>query len=78
MDKPKKFLFICAQLIDEPILYENKTNTDIEKEIFQELAHIPYVAQIEKVIVLDGPSSIDEIGDFEPCFEHKPKEQLHK
>lgn len=52
----KKVLFIYAMLIDDPEAYEGKTNADIEKEILEEIGNIPYVAQIEKVTVLDCPT----------------------
>jgi len=53
MKKPKKVAIICARLIEDPEAYQNKTNQDIEKEILHGIGIIPYVAQIEKVTVLD-------------------------
>jgi len=49
----KKIVFITARLVEDPEVYKNKTNTDIEKEILQEINSIPYVARIEKVKVVD-------------------------
>jgi hypothetical protein len=49
----KKVAFITAILIEDPEPYEGKTNTDIEKEILEEIGLIPYVAKIEKVTVVD-------------------------
>jgi hypothetical protein len=52
----KKVVFICARLLEDPELYQGKTNADIEKEILEEIGPIPYVTRIEKVTVLDCPS----------------------
>lgn len=49
----KKMVFITAWLVEEPEAYKGKTNADIEKEVLEEIAPIPYVARIEKVTVLD-------------------------
>jgi hypothetical protein len=49
----KKMVFITAWLIEDPDAYIDKTNSDIEKEISKEIGPIPYVAQIEKVTVLE-------------------------
>jgi len=51
----KKLVFIVAHLIETPEAYEDKSNTDIEKDILEEMPIIPYVARIEKVTVLDCP-----------------------
>jgi len=56
MAKVKKVVFIYARLIDDPDAYKGKTNADVEKEILEEIGSIPYVAQIEKVSVLDHPT----------------------
>ena len=48
-----KIVIITAQLVDEPLAYEGKTNENVEKEILNEMPVIPYVARIEKVTVLD-------------------------
>ncbi|MBT0160925.1 hypothetical protein G4O51_13175 [Candidatus Bathyarchaeota archaeon A05DMB-2] len=53
MTKIKKVAVIHARLVENPEAYEGKTNADIEKEILAEIGIIPYVAQIEKVTVLD-------------------------
>jgi hypothetical protein len=53
MIKMKKVVFIYARLVEDPEAYEGKTNADIEKEILEEIGSIPYVAQIEKITVLD-------------------------
>lgn len=53
MTKVKKVAVIRARLVEDPEAYAGKTNTDIEKEILAEIGIIPYVAQIEKVTVLD-------------------------
>jgi len=49
----KKMVFITAWLVEDPDAYIGKTNIDIEKEISKEIGPIPYVAQIEKVTVLE-------------------------
>ena len=49
----KKIVFITAALVKDPEAYKGKTNADIEKEILEDIAVIPYVARIEKVTVLD-------------------------
>ena len=49
----KKMVFITAWLVEDPDAYIGKTNSDIEKEISKEIGPIPYVAQIEKVTVLE-------------------------
>jgi hypothetical protein len=51
----KKIVFITAWLVNDPEAYKDKVNTDIEKEIIDEIGIIPYVARIEKVTVLDYP-----------------------
>jgi hypothetical protein len=53
MKKVSKVVFIFARLVSDPEAYEGKTNKEIEKEILQEIGPIPYVAEIEKVTVLD-------------------------
>jgi hypothetical protein len=53
--KTKKIAIITARLIETPQAYENKTNSDIEKEITENIPTIPYVAEIEKVTVLEYP-----------------------
>jgi hypothetical protein len=55
MEKMKKIVFIYARLVENPEAYQDKTNTDIEKEILHDIGPIPYVAQIEKITVLDSP-----------------------
>ncbi len=55
MKKTKKIAIITARLIETPQAYENKTNSDIEKEITENIPTIPYVAEIEKVTVLEYP-----------------------
>jgi hypothetical protein len=55
MEKMKKIVFIYAWLVENPEAYKGKTNADIEKEIFEEIGPIPYVAHIKKVTVLDFP-----------------------
>jgi len=55
MKKPKKVLFMYAELVKDPEAYKDKTNADIEKEILGEIGPIPYVARIEKITVLDCP-----------------------
>jgi len=52
----KKVVFIYARLVENPEAYEGKTNAEIEKEILEEIGSIPYVAEIEKVTVLDSPT----------------------
>jgi hypothetical protein len=54
MTKIKKVAVIHARLLENPEVYEGKTNADIEKEILAEIGVIPYVARIEKVTVLDS------------------------
>lgn len=49
----KKVMFIVARLVPDPEAYAGKTNADVEKEILEEKPVIPYVAEIEKVTVLD-------------------------
>jgi len=49
----KKIAFITAWLVENPEAYKDKKNSDIEKEILEEISLIPYVARIEKVTVLD-------------------------
>ena len=49
----KKKAIITVRLIPTPEAYEGKTNRDVEKEILDEMPTIPYMAQIEKVTVLD-------------------------
>lgn len=49
----KKEAIIQVRLIPTPEAYEGKTNRDVEKEILDEMPTIPYMAQIEKVTVLD-------------------------
>jgi len=49
----KKVVFIYARLVEDSEAYEGKTNADIEKEILEDMGLIPYVANIEKVTVLD-------------------------
>jgi hypothetical protein len=48
-----KIAFIVAWLVQSKEAYKGKTNADIEKEILEEQLIIPYVTQIEKVVVLD-------------------------
>lgn len=50
----RKIVFITARLVKDPEAYKGKTNADIEKEILDEIGPIPYVAEIEKVTVLDS------------------------
>lgn len=52
--KMRKIVFITARLVEDPEAYKGKTNADIEKEILDEIGPIPYVAEIEKVTVLDS------------------------
>jgi hypothetical protein len=49
----KKIAFIIASLVQNREAYKGKTNADIEKEILEEQLMIPYVARMEKVVVLD-------------------------
>jgi hypothetical protein len=49
----KKIAFIVASLVQNKEAYKGKTNSDIEKEILEEQLLIPYVARIEKVVILD-------------------------
>lgn len=49
----KKIMVIVARLVETPEAYEGKSNADVEKEILAEKPVIPYVAKIEKVVVLD-------------------------
>ena len=49
----KKKAIITVRLVPTPEAYEGKTNRDVEKEILDEMPTIPYMAQIEKVTVLD-------------------------
>lgn len=53
----KRIVLITAWLVDDTEAYGDKTNTDIEKEITEEIDIIPYVERIEKVTVLDCPMS---------------------
>ena len=38
----------------ERFFYKGKTNSDIEKEILEEIGSIPYAASVEKVTVTDS------------------------
>ena len=51
----KKIALITVWLVDDPEAYEGKTNSDIEKEILEDIGSIPYAARIEKITVLDCP-----------------------
>jgi hypothetical protein len=51
----KKIALITVWLVDDPEAYKGKTNSDIAKEIVEDMGPIPYVARIEKVTVLDFP-----------------------
>jgi hypothetical protein len=52
----KKIALITVWLVDDPEAYEGKTNSDIEKDILEDVGPIPYAARIEKVTVLDFPN----------------------
>jgi len=49
----KKKAIITIILIEDPEAYKSKTNSDIEKEILEEIGPIPYAASVEKVTVID-------------------------
>ncbi len=49
----EKGAIIIARLVPTPEAYEGKTKADIEREILEEAPIIPYVAEIEKVTVVD-------------------------
>ena len=51
----KKIALITVWLVDDPEAYEGKTNSDVEKEILEDIGSIPYAARIEKITVLDCP-----------------------
>ncbi len=57
MGTVRKVLFIVARLVEDEEAYKDKTNEKIEQEILSERPRIPYVAEIEKVTVLDYPSA---------------------
>lgn len=49
----KKIAIIVVKLLEDSEAYEGKSNTDIEKEIIEEIGNIPYMKSLEKVTVLD-------------------------
>jgi hypothetical protein len=49
----KKIAFITVWLVEDPEAYKNKTNSDIEEEILEEMGPIPYAASVEKVTATD-------------------------
>jgi hypothetical protein len=52
----KKIVFITAYLVEAPEAHADKSNTTLEEEISAEMHRIPYIANVEKVTVLDCPT----------------------
>lgn len=53
----RKLAVILAWMVETSEAYEGKTNADVEKEILDEMPVIPYVADVEKVTVVDVDKS---------------------
>jgi hypothetical protein len=50
----KKCAVLLARLVLTPEAFEARSNADVEREVLDKKPAFPYVARIEKVVVLDG------------------------